>query len=143
MNSLLRKFTLNQFNVFALILGVAVYVVVFVLRFYDNPQESDVGCFMAIGLSLNNEAVLYKTVFDNKAPRIFFLHRFFQILTGTWIHYPLLLQAFFAGIFVGSSASVLFQINKKISFAPVLALFLTALYYVQSRGGIFYYGVFT
>lgn len=140
---LFRKFTLNQFNVFALILGVAVYIVVFVLRFYDNPQESDVGCFMAIGKALNADAVLYKTVFDNKAPGIFFLHQFFQFLTGNSVHYPLVLQAFFAGIFVVSSALVLFQINKKISFAPILALFLTALFYVQSRWGIFYYGGFT
>jgi hypothetical protein len=142
-NAFRRKITLQQFNVFALVLGFLAYMVAFVLHFYNNPQESDVGCFMAIGKALNGEAILYKTVFDNKAPGIFFLHQLFQNLTDSSIYYPLILQGFFASLFALSSALVLLKINKKISFAPILALFLTALFYVQSGWGIFYYGGFT
>jgi hypothetical protein len=142
-NAFRLKITLQQFNVFALVLGFLAYMVAFVLHFYNNPQESDVGCFMAIGKALNGDAILYKTVFDNKAPGIFFLHQLFQNLTNSSTHYPLILQGFFAGIFALSSALVLLKINPKLSFAPMLALFLTSLYYLQSRWGIFYYGGLT
>jgi|GEM_PF-1095777 len=44
------------------------------LRYKNVSPEGDAGCFSAISNQLLNGDVLYKDVFDNKAPGIFFLH---------------------------------------------------------------------
>lgn len=69
-------------------------------HYWNIPQESDVGCFMAIGNDIRHGQLLYSEVWDNKAPGIFFLHAFFQTITSGNIHYPALLTAFLSASFM-------------------------------------------
>lgn len=69
-------------------------------HYWNISQESDVGCFMAIGNDIRHGKLLYSEVWDNKAPGIFFLHAFFQTITSGNIHYPALFTAFFSASFM-------------------------------------------
>jgi hypothetical protein len=71
----------------SLLLAFAIY-----MKSYNWILEGDVGCFSAIGQELLNGKILYKEVFDNKAPGIFFLHAFFQWITFKSMHYQAIMH---------------------------------------------------
>ncbi|MFM1792148.1 MAG: hypothetical protein RLZZ252_502 [Bacteroidota bacterium] len=57
------------------IIAVLGWVFISTFLHYKNvSSEGDAGCFSAISNQLLNGDILYKDVFDNKAPGIFFLH---------------------------------------------------------------------
>lgn len=60
-------------------LGVLFYFIA--SRYLFAAPEGDAGCFSAIGHHIHHGAVLYKDVYDNKAPGIFFLHAGIQTAT--------------------------------------------------------------
>ena len=96
---------------------------------WNITQEGDVGCFMSIGHELRSGKILYKEVWDNKAPGIFFIHEAFQFITNKNLNYPVLLNLFFNGLFI---IIILILINRYINTAllKIVTLNLTILFFL-------------
>lgn len=70
----------NQIARFAIIAVLGWVFISTFLRYKSVSPEGDAGCFSAISNQLLNGDVLYKDVFDNKAPGIFFLQSISNII---------------------------------------------------------------
>ncbi len=70
----------NQIARFAIIAVLGWVFISTFLHYKNVSAEGDAGCFSAISNQLLNGDVLYKDVFDNKAPGIFFLHSISNII---------------------------------------------------------------
>lgn len=63
---------------------LAVFFSLAIQRYFQNtPAQSDGGAFAAIALGMEHGKVLYKTVWDNKAPGVFFLNRWALALVSS------------------------------------------------------------
>lgn len=69
--------------------------VVYGFCYFDVPAIGDTGCFAAVAHGMREGKILYQQIWDNKAPGIFFIHVFFQTISGNWIHYFILIPLFF------------------------------------------------
>lgn len=111
--------------------------------FWNIPQESDVGCFMAIAHDLKAGKLLYSEVWDNKAPGIFFIHLFFQWVTSGNMHYPAILHASFFFLFLGSLSWVVMKIMRHPIRYLLLPLGFSVIYLTIFQWEYFFYGGFT
>lgn len=73
---------LHQAKGWLLVLAAIVAAAAVWYRYHDVPPLGDAGAFAGIATHMYNGDVLYKDVFDNKAPGIFFLNLFFISITG-------------------------------------------------------------
>lgn len=64
------------------VIGALLAAVLVWFYFRDVPPLGDAGAFAGMATHMADGKVLYKDIFDNKAPGIFFLIQFFNQLTG-------------------------------------------------------------
>lgn len=111
--------------------------------FWNIPQESDVGCFMAIAHDLKAGKLLYSEVWDNKAPGIFFIHLFFQWVTLGNMHYPAIMHAsFFFLLLLSLSLVVTRMVEHPIRYL-LLPFGFFILYLTISQWAYFFLSGFT
>jgi len=122
----------------SLIFGILLY-----LKTSTFALEGDVGCFSAIGQELLNGKILYKEVFDNKAPGIFFLQAFFQWITFKSIHYQAIMHC---SILACTTFIFLFWITRSLNILGTFCIsvgYSLLLYYITLQWVFFQYGGFT
>lgn len=91
---------------------LAIAITVIVSRYFRYaPPHGDGGAFAAVGNSLNHNQVLYKDVWDNKAPGIFFLNKWALQVSPVKDRAPFLLRTLFIFLF---SAGTFFLFGKTI-----------------------------
>ncbi len=140
---MLKLLLYRKYEIIAIILCVFIQQI-FIYNFYTNiPQDSDVGCFMAIGQGLNHGKILYKEIWDNKAPGIFFIHSFFQIISSRSPNYPIFIQIIFSSIYSFIFIFTLWNTYRHAAFSSSAILFCTSSYFFQTQWAFFYTGGFT
>lgn len=121
--------------------------------YWGNAAEGDTGCFAAISHQMRQGGVLYRDVFDNKGPGIFYTHVFFQWLTeplpGNFLYnnYTSALQLFFFVLFYASFAAFsVFKIaksNNPIIIAVLIILINLGIINTMANWAAFFVGGFT
>lgn len=89
--------------------------------FWTVPLLGDAGAFAGIATHMGNGAVLYKDVWDNKAPGIFFLFRLVQWISGNHIHAFHVLQLLMLWVFCGTFLNIFWHFYRWKAW-PVLIL---------------------
>ncbi len=126
-----------------LILSSLIFGILLYLKTSTFALEGDVGCFSAIGQDLLHGKILYKEVFDNKAPGIFFIHAFFQWITFKSIHYQAIMHCSILSV---ACFLFLFWISRDLTLITsfwISNLFFSLVYYISLQWVFFQYGGFT
>lgn len=101
------------------------------LHYQDVPLLGDAGAFAGIAEHMNHGQVLYRDVWDNKAPGIFFLFRFFLFLgQGSTLTFHIV-QALFIFLCIGILWQLIYSFHRRSIWIAILMVPLMLLLFTE------------